>query len=194
MASKEKCNQSFIAFILRDHQLPTLDASHTEKLILSQSSFINLMTINLGYALVLQQCYLSWRFYEFLFRYCVIFFLEKTKNMLLMGSLEASRTKAYLLPHISNGKGKQVIGPAFSKKAAPDKCITCGTVRFNAHLLKCEFCEKKICADCIRVCTGCEKIFCHVCSVIKYVFTLSCIYIFMSLVIHVKSLILSHCL
>lgn len=96
--------------------------------------------------------------------------VEKTQNMLLNGSIIASKSDNNNSKMTIYGKGKKVVGPAFSKKAASNKCTTCGNVTLGAPLLACDFCEKRTCSSCVRVCNGCEKFFCHVCSVIKYVY------------------------
>ena len=92
---------------------------------------------------------------------------EKTRNMLMKGSIKASKSQSYQSTALYAGKGKKVLGPAFGKKASQNKCITCRRGAVVTNLLRCEFCEKEICLDCTRVCNGCEKTFCHVCSVIK---------------------------
>jgi len=93
---------------------------------------------------------------------------EKTKNMLMKGSIEASKSQSFHSPDPSDARGKKIVGPAFGKKSVPNKCTACGQILMQSHLQNCEFCEKKICLGCKRICSSCEKTFCHVCSVINY--------------------------
>lgn len=96
------------------------------------------------------------------------FFSEKTKNLLMKGAIEASKCKKDVQPTpYQSAKGKQILGPVFSRKASLHLCSSCRKPCVDVVATSCEFCEVRICNDCRRICVVCEKGFCHVCSVIK---------------------------
>lgn len=48
-------------------------------------------------------------------------------------------------------------------------CQSCRKPLGYQHWMSCSFCERQVCADCVRQCDRCTSDFCHFCSVLKYV-------------------------